>query len=79
MYIVIKFIQKARLKSYIDRNTELRKKAKNDLKKKVYPVNEKCSFWKNHLKCDKTEISNWYYLMQKPNDHKTYFFSKYLL
>ena len=36
MYRIIKFKQKAWLKSYIDMNTDLRKKAKNDFKKRLF-------------------------------------------
>ena len=37
---VIQFNQEAWLKPYIDMNTELRKQAKNDLKKNFFQVNE---------------------------------------
>ena len=49
----IKFNQNARLKPYIDMNTDLRKKAKNGFEKDFFKVDGKCSFWKNYGKCDK--------------------------
>ena len=49
---IIKFNKKAWLKPRIDMNTDLRKKQKI-IMKKILEIDEYCSFWKNHGKCEK--------------------------
>ena len=52
---VIKFNQNNWLKPYIDMNTDLRKKAKSYVEKDFFKsLNDKCCFWKNYAKCEKT-------------------------
>ena len=52
---MIKFNEKACLKPYIDLNTTLKQnKTKKLLGEKLFQVDEKCSFWKNYGKCEKT-------------------------
>ena len=53
LHKVINFNEKVRLKLYINRKTEVRKTAKNDLEK-ISLTNEQCSFCKKHGKCKKT-------------------------
>ena len=50
---VIKFIENTWLKPYIDMNTDLRKKEKNDFEKDFFKVDEYISFWKSCGKCEK--------------------------
>ena len=50
---IIKFKQEAWLKLHIDMNKELKKNAKNDLRK-IFHVDEQFSIWKNRGKCKKT-------------------------
>ena len=50
---IIKFKQEAWLKLHIDMNKELKKNAKNDLRK-IFQVDEQLSIWKNRGKCKKT-------------------------
>ena len=63
VYRVIKFNQKVWLIQYIDMNTELRRKSKNDFAKHFFKVINNASFWKNHVKCEKTQryqtFNNW--------------------
>ena len=44
---VIKFNQNVWLKPYIDMNTDLRKKAKDDLQKIFFKLRNNACFWKN--------------------------------
>ena len=82
---MIKFNQNAWLKPYIDMNTGLRKKAKNDLKK-IFKLMNNAVFEitmenvTKHLdaKLVTTERRR-NYLVSKPNDHTTKFFTGSLL
>ena len=51
VYRAIKFNQNGWLKSYIDMDTDLRKKAKNNFEKKIKFMNN-AGFWKNYGKCE---------------------------
>ena len=50
---IIRFGQKAWLKSYTDINIKLRKKTKNDFQKKYFNVHEQRNFLKNHEQYEK--------------------------
>ena len=54
MYRVIKINQKALLKSYIDMNTDLRKKRKNDCQKYFFKIMNNSVFQKTIEKSEKT-------------------------
>ena len=54
VHAVIKCNQKAWLKSYMEMNKELSKKAKKWFRKIIFQVDEQFSFWKNYGKCKKT-------------------------
>ena len=51
---VIKFNRSAWLKPYIDRNTDLRKKAKNDFEKVVFQLMNNAVFKRSYEKCQKS-------------------------
>ena len=86
IYRVIKFNQKAWLKSYIELNIQLRKKAKNDFERDFFQADELLNSSKNHGKYKKhrdiglviTE-SQRNYLVSIPNFHSTIFFTENLL
>ena len=83
---LIKFNQKAWLKSYIDIKTDLRKKGKNDFEKDFFKLKNNAVFWKNmenvrkhgDIKLVTAEIRR-SYLVSEPNYHTTKFFSENLL
>ena len=49
------FNQNAWLKPYIDMNTDLRKKVKNQFEKDFFKLMNNAFFWKNYGKCQKTQ------------------------
>ena len=51
---VIKFNRSAWLKPHIDRNTDLRKKAKNDFEKVVFQLMNNAVFKRSYEKCQKS-------------------------
>ena len=51
---VIKFNRSAWLKPYIDRNTDLRKRAKNDFEKVVFQLMHNAVFKRSYEKCQKS-------------------------
>ena len=51
---MIKFNRSAWLKPYIDRNTDLRKKAKNDFEKVVFQLMHNAVFKRSYEKCQKS-------------------------
>ena len=82
VYRIIKFNQKAWLKPYIDMNTNLRKKAKNDFKKDFFKLMDNVVFGKTmenerkhrDIKLVTTEARR-NCLVSEPNYHSTNFFS----
>ena len=78
---MIKFNQNALLKPYIDMNTDLRKKAKNDFEKDYFKLMNNTVFGKTmenvrkhkHSKLTKTEIRR-NYIVSEPNYYTTKFF-----
>ena len=83
---VIKFNQNAWLKPYIDMNTDLRKKAKNDFEKDFFKLMNNAVFGKTmenvrkhrDIKLVTTEKRR-NYLVSEPNHHTTKFFTENLL
>ena len=83
---VIKFNQNAWLKSYIDMNTDLRKKAKNDFEKDLFNLMKNGVFGKTTENLRKHRDGKLViterrknYLVSEPNDHTTEFFTEHLL
>ena len=79
---VIKFNQNAWLKSYIDMNTDLRNKAKNDFEKDFFRLLNNAVFGKTmeNLRKDRdikfvTTKRRRHYLVLEPNYHTTKFFT----
>ena len=86
IYRVIKFNQNALLKPYIDKNTDLRKKSKNDFEKDFFKLKNNEVFGKTmksvrknrDIKLVTTERRR-NYLVVDPKCHTTKFFTEYLL
>ena len=83
---VIKFNQNPQLKPYIDMNTDLRKKAKNDFEKDCFKLMNNAVLGKTmenvrkhrDIKLVTTERRR-NYLVSEPNYHTTKFFTEHLL
>ena len=76
---VIKFSKNACPKPYIDINTDLRKKSKNDLEKKFFKLMNNAVIGKHRdIKLVRTERRR-NYLVSEPNYQITKFFTEYLL
>ena len=86
VYRLIKFNQKAWLEPYIDRNTKLRKTAKNNFEKDFFNQMDNAVFGKTienvrkhgSIKLVTTERRR-NYLVSEPNYHTTKFFTESLL
>ena len=88
---VIKFDQNAWLKPYVDMNTDLRKKAKNDFEKNFFKLMNSTVFGKNtenvrkHQTCHNRNIKlvtterRRNYLISEPSFHSNKFFTENLL
>ena len=83
---VIKFNKKAWLKPYIDMNTNLRKKARNNFEKYFLKLMNNAVFGKNYGNVRKhgniklvTTEKRINYLISQPNYHTTKFFTENLL
>ena len=83
---IIKFKQKAWLKSYIDMNTVLRKEAKNDFEKGFFKLINNAVFGKIIENVRKHRDSKLFtterrinYFVSEPSHHTTKFFSENLL
>ena len=82
----MKFNQNVRLKAYLDMNTDLSKKAKNDFEKYFFKQLNNAVFGKTmenvrkhrDIKLATTERRR-NYLVSEPNYHTTKFFTEYLL
>ena len=82
---VIKFNQNAWLKPYIDMNTKLRKKAKNNIEKDFFKLMNNAIFAKSmknvkkhrNIKLVTTERRR-NYIVSEPNSHTTKFFTENL-
>ena len=86
VYRVIKFNQNAWLKLYVDMNTGLRKKAKNDFEKHFFNVIDNEVFGKTTEDVKKhrniklaTRERRKNYLVSEPNYHTTRFFTENVL
>ena len=82
---VIKFNQNAWLKPYIDMNTKLRKKAKNNIEKEFFKLMNNAIFAKSMKNVKKhrkiklvTTERRRNYIVSKPNSHTTKFFTENL-
>ena len=76
---VIKFSKNACPKLYIDINTDLRKKSKNDLEKKFFKLMNNAVIGKHRdIKLVRTERRR-KFLVSEPNYQITKFFTEYLL
>ena len=86
LHRIVKFKQKFWLKSYIDMNTDLRKKTKNDFEKDLFNLMNNAVFAKvmenvrkhRDIKLVTTERRR-NYLVSEPNYHTTKFFTENLL
>ena len=86
LYRIIKFKQKAWLKSYIDMNTNLRKEARNEFEKDFIKLMNNAVFGKTmknmrkhrDIKLVATEKRR-HYLVSEQNYHTTKFFTENLL
>ena len=83
---VIRFNQKAWLKSYVDLNTKLRRKTNNNFEKDFFKLMNNAAFRKNVENVRKqrnitlvTTEKRRNYLVSKPNCHTTKFFTENLL
>ena len=83
---MIKFNQNAWLKPYIDMNTDLRKKAKNDFEEDFFKLTNNSVFGKAKGNIRKYSVIKLVtrerrrnYLMTEPNYHTTRFFTENLL
>ena len=83
---VIKFIQKAWLKSYIDTNTKIRQKANNNFEKDFFKLMNNAVFGKTMENVRKRSSNKLItterkknYLVSEPNYHTTKFFTENLL
>ena len=86
VHTVIRFNLKPWLKKYIDINTDLRKKAKNDFEKYFFKLRNNATFGKTMKNVRKrtgtklvTTEARRDYLVSEPNCHKANFFSENLL
>ena len=76
---VIKFSKNASPKPYIDINTDLRRKSKNDLEKKFFKLMNNAVIGKHRdIKLVRTERRR-NFLVSEPNYQITKFFTEYLL